>query len=326
MTYIDEKYLLLLSPTLLLFKKRNNHVYNFRCPFCGDSNKSRTKARGFVFPKGDSLIYKCHNCEKGTNVQNLLKYMDEALYKEYIKEKLVGSSDKQTFEQPKSFRYYFRPKGLTKVSSLRHDHPVKKYVQSRKIPANRQWQIFYAPKFYKWVNTIIPNKFASVEGDHPRLVLPFYDEKGKIFAFQGRAFGDETPKYITIKLNEEKEKIYGLDHVDWNKTVYVVEGPIDSLFLNNCIATAQGDLRVGSQDNVVLVPDNEPRNKQIVENIERYIMEGYRVVIWPKELQEKDVNDMILSGKTEREIKDIIAQNTHEGMLAKVRLAEWRKV
>jgi len=324
MTYIDEKYILLASPLLLQFKKRGNQVYNFRCPYCGDSQKSKTKSRGFVFPKGDTLIYKCHNCEKVTNTQNLIRHLDENLYKEYVKEKLSGGVGNSVSEQPREERYYFKKNGLIKVSSLRWDHPVKKYVMARRIPSNRQYQLFYAPKFYKWVNSIITDKFPS-SGDHPRLVLPFYDERGKIFAFQGRAFGEEIPKYLTIKLDNTKDKIYGLDRVDYNRTVYVVEGPIDSLFIDNCIATAQGDLRVGV-DNAVLVPDNEPRNKQIVTNIEKYIDDGYKVVIWPESIVQKDINDMILSGFTERQLKDIIAQNTYDGMLAKVRLSNWKKV
>ena len=62
MYYIDQKYLLLVSPQLKLFKKKSDGLYNFRCPYCGDSQKSRTKARGYVFRKKNDLFYKCHNC------------------------------------------------------------------------------------------------------------------------------------------------------------------------------------------------------------------------------------------------------------------------
>ena len=146
-----------------------------------------------------------------------------------------------------------------------------------------------------------------------------------MFAFQGRALNGENPKYITIKVDNDKEKIYGLDDVDWSKRVYVVEGPIDSLFLDNCIATAQSDLRVKG-DRVVLIPDNEPRNEQVIKQVNRYIDENYDVVIWPSDIKEKDINEMILSGKTERDIKDIIARNTFNGLLARTKLSEWKKV
>ena len=86
-----------------------------------------------------------------------------------------------------------------------------------------------------WVNTLIPNKFPTIKNDHPRVVIPFYDVKGNVFAFQGRAFGIEEPKYITIKLDVNKRRVYGLDRLNMNEQVKIVEGPIDSMFLKNCL-------------------------------------------------------------------------------------------
>ena len=147
-----------------------------------------------------------------------------------------------------------------------------------------------------------------------------------MFAFQGRAFGNEQPKYITIVLDSQKEKIYGLNRIDWKKTVYVVEGPIDSLFLDNCIATAQSDLRLKNRkDNIVLVPDNEPRNEQIVKQIEKFINNNYSVVLWPESVKEKDINEMIISGKTKSDIQHLIEQNTFNGISAKLKFTNWRK-
>ena len=147
-----------------------------------------------------------------------------------------------------------------------------------------------------------------------------------MFALQGRAFGSEEPKYITIILNPEKEKIYGLNRVNWDETVYVVEGPLDSLFLNNCVATAQSDLRIKGDNNVVLIPDNEPRNKEIVKQIEKFIESDYSVVLWPEEVKEKDINEMILSGKTKQDIQELISKNTFFGIRAKTQFVYWKKV
>ena len=216
-------------------------------------------------------------------------------------------------------------RSLKKVSQLKDNHPARQFVLQRNIPFNKHYKIFYAPQFYKWVNTVVENKFSSIQTDHPRLIIPFYDKDGDMFAFQGRALNGENPKYITIKVDNDKEKIYGLDDVDWSKRVFVVEGPIDSLFLDNCIATAQSDLRVNGDD-VVLIPDNEPRNNEVVKQVKSYIDGNYNVVIWPSDIKEKDINEMILSGKTERDIKDIIARNTFNGLLARTKLSEWKKV
>ena len=221
--YIEQKYLLLISPQLSQFTKKGDYLYNFRCPYCGDSHKSKTKARGYVFRKEQKLLYRCHNCSKGTTLQGLLKHIDVNIYKDYIfeqfkKDKTNKELDgKLTFTQPK-FMKGSPLKSLKKISQLKHDHPVKKFVDSRKIPSRTHFELFFAPKFYSWVNTIIPNKFPSTEGDHPRLVIPFFDEDNKFFCFQGRAFGNEKPKYITLKLDPDKNKIYGLNRVDKSKT------------------------------------------------------------------------------------------------------------
>lgn len=328
--YLEQKYLLLASSQLGQFKKKDNNLFNFRCPYCGDSQRNRTKARGYVFQMENSLIYKCHNCGVGTTVPKLIKYVDEELYHEFCTEAYRTDIPKKTEELTSDTKKMLRSapvkiRGIKKVSQLAYDHPVKKFIVSRKIPSDKHYLLYFAPKFYKFVNTLVENKFPSLNGDHPRLVIPFYNEKNELIALQGRAFGNEVPKYITVKIKDSADKIYGTERVDWNQRVFVVEGPIDSLFLSNAIATAQSDLRV-YEDNVVLIPDNEPRNAEVIKQIEKYINENFDVVIWPSNIKEKDINEMILSGKTEREVKDTIAQHTYNGLLARTKLMEWRKV
>ena len=273
MYYIDQKYLLIVSPQLKLFKKKNDGLYNFRCPYCGDSQKSQTKARGFIFRKENSMIYKCHNCGVGASFKNFLKHVDSKIHNEYILERYKKKEVEPDISQFKQTRILLGDsplKSLIKISTLEHTHPVKKFVDDRQIPSRTHHQLFFAPKFYEWVNSLVPNKFPNLDGDHPRLVIPFFDEDNKMFAFQGRAFGKENPKYITIILDSKKDKVYGLNNVDWNKKVYVVEGPIDSLFLPNCIAVAGADLNM-SLKNAVYIFDNEPRNKQIVDKMQQLI-------------------------------------------------------
>ena len=126
------------------------------------------------------------------------------------------------------------------------------------------------------------------------------------------------------------EKIYGLDRVDYGQRVYVVEGPIDSLFLPNAIAVsgASFDTPIIRQllTNATLVMDNEPRNKDIVRQLGKYIDLGYNVCMYPDNIEEKDINDMIKAGKTPDEILNIINTNTFSGMEAKLKFADWRKI
>ena len=320
---------MLLSSQLQRFKKTGDFLYNFRCPYCGDSQKSQSKARGFVFRKESNLIYKCHNCGIGASFNNLLKHVDSKLHSDYIVERYKPSEpdvpDIGKFTQPKFMKGPSPLKSLKKISSLKHDHPVKRFVDKRRIPSTLHFELFFAPKFYEWVNRIVPNKFPSLKGDHPRLVIPFFDENNKMFAFQGRAFGNEIPKYITIILDPDKNKIYGLNRLDSTKQIQVTEGPIDSMFLDNCVAVAGADFSGLPVDNTTIIFDNERRNVEILKQIEKTIDLGYNVVLWPDDVKEKDINDMILAGRTKEEVQSIINKNSYQGNMAKIRFVTWRK-
>jgi transcription elongation factor Elf1 len=336
-TFVDIKYLNLMSHRLQRFSKKGDYLWNFRCPFCGDSKKNKSKARGYVYRTKNDLFYKCHNCSKGTNLANLVLEVDESLYKEYLVERYKegstangrgGNVENPEFNIPKPV--FIEKDILSKHKSFRElgqDHPAVQSISKRLIPQHRYNDIYLVNKFFTWTNELIPNKFKDLTNDHPRMVIPFRDKHGKVFAYQGRSFGEEQPKYITIVLDQNHQKIFGLDRVDDSGNIIIVEGPIDSLFLSNCIAVAQGDLRLPQyKTKSTLVFDNEPRNREIVKNIEKAIEEDYSVVIWPQGIKEKDINDMIISGLTSSEISDIIHRNTFSGLQAKTQISHWKKV
>ena len=330
-SYIDIKYLSLISSQLQQFKKKGDFLWNFRCPYCGDSQKSRTKARGFVYRKKNDLFYKCHNCAVGTTLGKLIQHVDSKTYNDYILErykkgvKTNNPEPEFKFDVP-TFRKTGVLKNLKSISDLSTDHPARRWVQKRSIPSESFSDLYLCESFYKFTNTIIPNKFPSLDGDHPRLLIPFRDEKGEVFAYQGRAFGNEQPKYLTIKI-EDRGKVFGLDRVDKTKNILVVEGPLDSLFLENCIA-AVGTVREIPElgNNFTLVPDNEPRNAEVTKQIKRHIDSGYSIVIWPDWMRWKDINEMIIAGYTKSDIQEIITDNTFVGATAQLRFAEWRKI
>ena len=327
MTFIDQKYLNIISPQLKQFKPKGNNLWNFRCPYCGDSKKSQTKARGFVYQKKNDLFYKCHNCGVGTTLGKLVQYVDSKTYDDYILERYrkgVKSNNPEpefTFNEP-VFRSKDVLSSLNSLEELSEDHPARKIVDRRKLPNSSYKDLFLCESFYKFTNTVIPNKFPSLDGDHPRLIIPFRNKEGEVFAYQGRAFGNEKPKYITIKL-KDCDKIFGLDRVDTSKHFYVVEGPLDSLFIENCLAVGGSDFdRLGYEDFTVIF-DNEPRNKEICKQIEKLILQDRKIVIWPDNVKEKDINDMILA---DIPVEDIIKNNTYQGASAQLRFAEWRKI
>ena len=329
-SYIDIKYLSIISPQLQLFKKKQDVLWNFRCPYCGDSQKSRTKARGFVYRKKNDLFFKCHNCGIGTTLGKLIEHIDSKTHKDYIMERYKKGVSGQYASEPE-FKFnepVFRTKGVLKnlksISDLSTDHPARKIVERRKIPAEFMSELYLCESFYKFTNKLIPNKFPSLDGDHPRLLIPFRDEEGEVFAYQGRAFGKEQPKYLTIKL-EERDKIFGLDRVDKSKHVYVVEGPLDSLFIENCIAVAGADVPSMDCDHTIIF-DNEPRNAALLKQMEKEIDRGSRVVVWPDNMKHKDINDMIIAEYSKEDIQQIITNNTFSGISAKLRFAEWRRI
>ena len=330
MSYIDTKYLNIIGPQLLQFKKKGDFLWNFRCPYCGDSQKSRTKARGFVYRKKNDLFYKCHNCGIGTTLGKLIEYVDSKIHKDYIMERYRCGVKPNNPEPEFKFDVpIFRKKGVLKslksIADLSTDHPARKIVEERLIPSEFISDLYLCESFYKFSNTLVPNKFPSLDGDHPRLLIPFRNEKGEVFAYQGRSFGKEQPKYITIRLDDDTTKIFGLDRIDDSRQVYAVEGPLDSLFLDNCIAVGGADLAKLENDTVIIF-DNEPRNREICKQMDSCIGFGKRIVIWPDSMKHKDINDMIMAGYVKEQIQEIIDDNIFSGASAKLRFSEWKKI
>ena len=300
------------------FHKVRDYLYNLRCPYCGDSEKFKNKARGYFYRVKDQMNFRCHNCDYGTTAGNVVKYIDPETYKEYVKESFFPTENEieYKFEEPKFKKRDPKLKDLVPINKLNTDHPAYQVLVTRQIPEEHYDKFYLCHKFYAW-SEISSNK------DHPRLVIPFYDEDGKVFAAQGRAFGNEQPKYLTVKF-DDKPKIFGLERVDLSKRVYVVEGPIDSLFLNNCLAVAGADFNNLQKEDTTIILDNEPRNKEIVRRMENLIDIDYELVIWPDSIQQKDINDMILAGI--EGIQTIIDNNTFSGLQAKMRLASWKRI
>ena len=319
--YIDLKYIMMVSPRLEKFKKERDNLFNFRCPYCGDSLKFRNKARGYFYKKKNDFLYKCHNCGKGTTFGKVLELIDPDTYKQYVMERYKDSSPRQqepefNFEAPKFKKKDSKLETLTPINKLNGDHPARQFVESRQLPEEFYSDLYLCPKFFQW------SKIQSQQ-EHPRLVIPFRDETGEVFAAQGRAFGKEVPKYLTIKF-DDKPKIFGLDRVDFTRRFYVVEGPIDSMFVNNCLAVAGADFRYIPPGDTTIVLDNEPRSREIIKLMERLIHQDYELVIWPDTITQKDINDMVLAGQ--QDIQKLIDNNTFSGLEAKIKLAAWKRI
>ena len=323
MDLIDSKYVGLISSRLQKFKKVKPDLYNFRCPICGDSQKNKNKCRGYMYVVKNNTNFKCHNCGASLSLNNFIKKLDTTLHKQYTLEKFKEGHTGRNFvvDEPE-FKFkkpVFKKKlDLPKASE---NFFAKEYLEERKLNPEK---FYFTDKFKEWTNTK-KQTFDSTYRDEPRIIIPMYDRDKNLIGFQGRSLVPNSVKYITVMLEDEAPKIYGLDTIDEKLPVYVVEGPFDSTFINNSVALcgSDGDLGHLEGSDTILVYDNEPRNREIVGRIERCIERNQKVVIWPTNIVEKDINDMILAG---HDVMSMLKLNTHSGLQAKIKFNNWKKI
>jgi len=326
-TYIDKKYINLVSAQLERFKWKGANLANCRCPICGDSQKNKSKARGFFFPKKNDYFYKCHNCGIGHSMYRFLQSVAPALAQEYALERWRnGENGKSNYVKPEE-KSIALPKAelrLPKVASLSADHPARKYLEGRKVPHLDRF--YFTDGFGDWVRSIDPT-YSNIPNDE-RIVIPFVNKAGELLAAQGRCLSSSKNaiRYITVKFSKDGRAIYGEDRLDYSKRIYAVEGPIDSVFLRNAVALAGSELAHATKlfRDCVVVYDNEPRNYEIVQKMEAAIRGGYTVCVWSDSVCEKDINDMVLGGKTAEEVQGIIDECACSGLTALARFSQWR--
>lgn len=325
MDFVDSKYVNLVASRLEKFKRVKPDLFNFRCPICGDSSKNKTKTRGYIYTVKNNTNFKCHNCGASMSLNNFIKHMDTILHKQYVMEKFREGHTGKNFQTP-SPKLDFKKPVFTRKPNIRlpkasENESAKEYLEKRKLDPEK---FYYTPTFKKWANTLT-KAFDNTQYDDARIVIPLYKADGDLFGFQGRALGPSKVKYITIMLNDEHPKVYGMDTIDTNKTVYVVEGPFDSTFINNGIAMCGADVDLDTLQikDLVYVYDNEPRNKEICARIEKAIKQGKKVVIFPSRIIEKDLNDMVLAGY---EVNSMLESNTYQSLTATIKYNEWKRL
>ena len=323
MDLVDSKYIGLVSSRLQKFEKVKSDLYNFRCPICGDSQKNKNKTRGYFYVVKNNTNFKCHNCGSSLSFNNFLKKIDTTLHKQYTLEKFkeghtgsgfVVEAPKLEFKKP----VFKRRLDLPKASE---NPDAKEYLIKRKLNPEK---FYYTDKFKEWSNTQ-KQTFDSTYRDEPRIIIPMYDMEKNLIGFQGRSLVPNSVKYITVMLNDDSPKLYGLETIDEEKPIYIVEGPFDSTFVENAVAMCGSDVDIRSLGwgDHIWVLDNEPRNREIVNRIAKLIDRGEKVVIWGNSIVEKDINDMVLAG---HDVMSMIKLNTYSGLEAKVKFNSWKKV
>jgi len=344
MEWLQRKYILLLSSQLEMFKERNG-AFNFRCPICGDSKKNKSKARGYFLKRDGKYHYMCHNCEANRTVENFIKDVNPSLLHEYKLELLKETNDStrslpsaaddaadvmSKFQSKPTFSLGSKPlRQLKAISQLHYDHPAVRYIKSRGIPSKLHYKIFYVPNGYQWAKEWLPEKFTlDWKGKDPRVVLPLVGKDKKCYGAIGRAIGSSEQRYLKLNWSDDSGFVYGLDSIDISKTVYVMEGQFDSMFIPNSIAVGSMAYDLVKKhlptEDVVIVLDNEPRSPFNVKQLQKAVDHGYKVCVWPSHIKQKDINDMILAGYDPADVKVIIDTNTHQGLKAKLAISAWK--
>jgi len=342
--YTDKIFIDKISYRLDMFRWTRDNVANFRCPLCGDSKKKSNKKRGYFVvnrANDDTYMYVCHNCCKGMSLGNFLKEFDNYVYREYMIEKFKGQPYSKSIKKKvkKKTRRSIQSKLIKvekksildekciRIDNASDDNAGKQYVLSRLIPELHHKILYHAKCFKTVAGELDSIAVENLWENEPRLIIPFYDEEGELVAIQGRSYDPNSElRYITVKKSTDVIKIYGRERVNKNKPVLVVEGPIDSLFLPNCVASADGDL-LTVQYGTVYIWDNTPRDINIVKKMEDAIKRGKRITIWNDcPWNGKDINEMILNGATQIELLEYIASHSYSGLTAKLHINNWRKI
>lgn len=341
--YIDVKYLGFIGNRLPLFKRKGEYLYNCRCTICGDSQKKKNKARGYFYRQTNDLFYKCHNCEASQHFGTFLKNFDQQLYREYALERYANGENKKAhstlddefkshFKEPTFFQETQKeiPDIFSKVLDEPIDSEVMKFCQARQLPKSSLDRLWYISDV-KNVETLNDRYQNTIQSHEPRLVIPFKNRSGKLVGVSCRGLRGESLRYITVRIDEEDPLIFGIENIDESKLIYVVEGPIDSLFLPNSIAVGgtgfnKLDQLPFKKDNMVLVLDNQPRNKEVCSVYQRLITKGYKIMIWPDYTDAKDINDLVLLGTKGQELINLIHLNSYTDLTLQIKFNAWKKI
>lgn len=342
--YIDIKYLHAISHRLENFKKKSQDIYNCRCPICGDSSRNKKKSRGYFYRGKNDLYYKCHNCGASQHFGTFLKNFDSNQYGQYVVERYADGGHGRSvahknietvfkFNEPifeKKSKNKLIDHIMDRLDTLPENNEAVQYAINRKIPRSAFNRLYFISNV-KDVIQLNDKYKESIVTSEPRLAIPFFDGSGKLLVVSLRGIRGESLRYINIKVDEDAPSIFGLDQVDPNKEVLVVEGPLDSLFLNNSIACAGTSFNKIDQlpipkENITIIFDNQPKNADVCRLMNKYIEMGYNMVIWPENIPGKDINEMIESGLTSDEVNSIIRDNTVKDLSAKARYAMWRRI
>lgn len=349
MSPIEYKYISLVSSRLELFKLVSERgIYNFRCPFCGDSKKKKTKARGYLFQTNElKTRFICHNCSTSLSFSNFLKNIDSQLFMEYRIEnfskryhtdiiKTTQKYKKRISSNNLQFNIIKQLKRLDDTNTYtQKEKEIFEYVNKRMIPKKFHNSLYMCTNINNLIKQI-PRYHRTTELNKELygLVIPFFDKEKHFNYLQIRFINtkDSNFRYLTIEIEESDEyKIWGIEYINWNDPIYILEGPIDAMFINNSLAIAGAInstvfdyIKTKAKNEIIFCYDNEVKtNKTIKKQIENRIEEGYSVVIYDSSFKWKDINEAIMSNEISVDIlNEYLKSHTYKSLKAKLHMSK----
>lgn len=341
---VERTYLNLISSSHDRFRWVNGtDVANCRCRLCGDSTSSKIKARGYFYysQKMDMFFYKCHRCGASMSFTKYLKQEFPHYSKEMRLDKFTfkhGPKVKQEKPKERVMPKLSRPMpivddilhGLTPLTELDEHHIAIVYATGRSIPKAAYDKLYYVENYEAWVKSWLDVGELKYPRDE-RIVMLMRDKDGVVFGAQGRALGNSPLRYSTVKRDDDNAKVFGLDSINYELPIFVLEGVFDSFYIPNSVAICGGDvgqsIEALPKDNIVVILDNEPRSKDTITRMKRVIESGLKIVVWNGVKSEyKDITEMIVGGMQRQEILQIISDNIYSGTTALVRLNMWKRI
>lgn len=325
--YIQQMFIARLGSQLENFKQRKvrEWTWSHTCEKAHGSKRKKTRAGIFLNHEGTSFIMKCQHCGVSTSFLNFLKETSPYLYDEYRMQKYRENNPVvETAPEPVEVPLLdINLDGLIPVTSLKPTSSIVKFLSDRKIPT-KHYKLFYvAPRFFEWASRYKP-EFKEIKNDAPRLIIPYFDLHGRVFGFTCRSFDpNDSKRYLHLRLDMTCDFVYGTERIDPTKTIYVTEGQIDSLFIDNAVAVGGANYESAFmrsiQTNCVIIPDSDwKRNKQVGNQVKKAIKFGYKVFFVPDLVEGKDVNDWVKYGMSIEDVKSMIDANTKSGLQAQL--------
>lgn len=302
---------------------------NFACPYCGDSAHDSKKKRGNLYP--DKGFYKCYNDGCGVKV-DLPKFISKFSLKYSLGVPDLKSSDvKWVATTTKKKRGSLIELLINKNATdhlLRIDYLAERFSLIPCEEADPNSKVGQFIKNRELVNLHSFNECSYFDIADDKIYLFNLDHRsGKVLGFAVRRLENEFgPKYLIKNYSELKKSglvknieddllsdidtvnnYFNVLNVNFSKPIIVTEGQIDSMFLDNSIATtgiSKSKLLLDnllSKSNTLILFDSDSAGKSQSVSL---IKDGYRVFLWNRVFKDLCVKYGVTSQKA-KSIKDI---------------------